>query len=68
MSYDTSSEFEFGLQGTVLRASDNSLRTMRYRAEQIESQLHRMFCTPAFARIADQTNLLALTAAIETAR
>ncbi len=48
---------EFDLQGTVLRANDNFLKTMGYRAEQILGQSHRMFCTPAFARSADYNQL-----------
>ncbi len=48
---------EFNLQGTVLRANDNFLKTMGYRAEQILGQSHRMFCTPAFARSADYNQL-----------
>ncbi len=44
---------EFDLHGTVLRANDNFLKTMGYRAEQVEGQPHRMFCTPAFARSAE---------------
>ncbi len=48
---------EFDLQGTVLRANDNFIKTMGYRAEQILGQPHRMFCTPAFARSTDY-NLL----------
>ena len=48
---------EFDLQGTVLRANDNFIKTMGYRAEQILGQPHRMFCTPAFARSADYNQL-----------
>ncbi len=48
---------EFDLQGTVLRANDNFLKTMSYSAEQIAGQPHRMFCTPAFARSADYNQL-----------
>ena len=48
---------EFDLQGNVLRANDNFLKTMGYRAEQIQDQPHRMFCTPAFARSADYNQL-----------
>ena len=48
---------EFDLQGNVLRANDNFLKTMGYRAEQILGQPHRMFCTPAFARSADYNQL-----------
>jgi methyl-accepting chemotaxis protein len=48
---------EFDLHGTVLRANDNFLKTMGYRAEQIAGQSHRMFCTPAFARSAEYNQL-----------
>ena len=48
---------EFDLQGSVLRANDNFLKTMDYRAEQILGQPHRMFCTPAFARSAEYNQL-----------
>ncbi|MGU9814187.1 methyl-accepting chemotaxis protein [Pseudomonas sp. LF135] len=48
---------EFDLQGTVLRANENFLKTMSYRAEQIERQPHRMFCTPAFTRSAEYNQL-----------
>lgn len=41
---------EFDPQGNVLRANDNFLNTMGYRAEQVVGKPHRMFCTPAFAR------------------
>ncbi|MEO8490211.1 PAS domain-containing methyl-accepting chemotaxis protein [Pseudomonas sp.] len=48
---------EFDLQGSVLRANDNFLKTMGYRAEQIVGQPHRIFCTPAFARSAEYNQL-----------
>ncbi|OPA99017.1 chemotaxis protein [Pseudomonas fluorescens] len=48
---------EFDLQGNVLRANDNFLKTMSYRAEQIVGHPHRMFCTPAFARSAEYNQL-----------
>ncbi|MEW5699758.1 methyl-accepting chemotaxis protein [Pseudomonas synxantha] len=48
---------EFDLQGNVLRANDNFLKTMGYRAEQILGQPHRMFCPPAFARSAEYNQL-----------
>jgi len=44
---------EFDLHGNVLRANDNFLKTMGYRAEQVVGQRHRMFCTPDFARSAE---------------
>ena len=48
---------EFDLHGNVLRANANFLQTMGYRADQIEGQSHRMFCTPAFARSAEYSQL-----------
>lgn len=48
---------EFDLQGTVLRANENFLKTMSYRAEQVVGQSHRTFCTPAFARSAEYNQL-----------
>ncbi len=48
---------EFDPQGQVLRANDNFLKTLRYRAEQVVGQPHRMFCTPAFARSAEYAQL-----------
>ncbi|MCF5053828.1 PAS domain S-box protein [Pseudomonas syringae] len=48
---------EFDLQGNVLRANDNFLKTMNYRADQVVGQPHRMFCTPAFDRSAEYNQL-----------
>ncbi|MBN0980705.1 PAS domain-containing methyl-accepting chemotaxis protein [Pseudomonas hygromyciniae] len=48
---------EFDLQGNVLRANDNFLKTMGYRADQVVGQPHRLFCTQAFARSADYGQL-----------
>lgn len=48
---------EFDLQGNVLRANDNFLSTMGYRAEQVAGQSHRLFYTPAFARSAEYNQL-----------
>ena len=48
---------EFDLHGTVLRANDNFLQTMGYRAEQVIGQSHRLFCTPEFARSAQYSQL-----------
>jgi methyl-accepting chemotaxis protein len=48
---------EFDPQGNVLRANDNFLKAMGYRAEQVVGQPHRMFCTPAFARSAEYHQL-----------
>ncbi|MGY1449395.1 methyl-accepting chemotaxis protein [Pseudomonas chlororaphis] len=41
---------EFDLEGTVLRANDNFLKTMGYRAEQVIGHPHRQFCNAEFAR------------------
>ncbi|WLI28326.1 PAS domain-containing methyl-accepting chemotaxis protein [Pseudomonas rhodesiae] len=48
---------EFDPQGQVLRANDNFLKTLRYRADQVVGQPHRMFCTAAFARSAEYAQL-----------
>ena len=48
---------EFDPQGQVLRANDNFLKTLRYRADQVLGQPHRMFCTTAFARSAEYAQL-----------
>ncbi len=48
---------EFDLQGTVLRANDNLLKTLHYRAEQIVGQPHRMLCTPTYSRSAEYQQL-----------
>ncbi len=39
---------EFSTDGHVLRANDNFLQAMHYRAEQIIGQHHKMFCDRAF--------------------
>ncbi len=48
---------EFDLDGVVLRANDNFLKTMNYTAEQAIGQPHRRFCTPEFGRSAQYTDL-----------
>ncbi|UUQ63522.1 PAS domain-containing methyl-accepting chemotaxis protein [Pseudomonas fuscovaginae UPB0736] len=48
---------EFDLNGTVLRANDNFLKTMGYRQEQVLGQPHRMFCPPDYARSAEYSQL-----------
>lgn len=44
---------EFSLDGKVLRANDNFLTAMGYRAEQLPGKSHRDFCTPTLTRSAD---------------
>ncbi|AUG03698.1 chemotaxis protein [Pseudomonas sp. 09C 129] len=41
---------EFDLEGTVLRANDNFLKTMGYRTEQVIGHPHRQFCNAEFTR------------------
>ncbi|PTT27480.1 chemotaxis protein [Pseudomonas sp. HMWF021] len=48
---------EFDLDGVVLSANDNFLKTMGYRADQVIGQPHRHFCTPEFGRSAQYTEL-----------
>lgn len=48
---------EFDLNGVVLTANDNFLKTMGYRAEQVIGQPHRLFCTPEFGRSAQYSEL-----------
>jgi methyl-accepting chemotaxis protein len=48
---------EFDLDGVVLRANDNFLKTMGYTAEQAIGQAHRRFCTAEFGRSAQYTDL-----------
>lgn len=40
---------EFDLQGNVLTANSNFLNLMRYSADQIRGQHHRVFCTKDYA-------------------
>ena len=40
---------EFDLQGRILHANENFLRTVGYRLDEIQGQHHRMFCEPAYA-------------------
>jgi len=41
---------EFDINGNVLRANDNFLKTMNYREQQVIGQAHRLFCTETFSR------------------
>lgn len=44
---------EFDLEGNVLTANDNFLRTMGYSLREIVGQHHAMFCTPDYVRSAE---------------
>lgn len=48
---------EFDLDGVVLSANDNFLKTMGYRTEQAIGQPHRLFCPPEFGRSAQYSEL-----------
>ena len=40
---------EFNLDGTIIKANDNFLKTLGYTLDEIKGQHHRMFCDPAYA-------------------
>ncbi|RTL40071.1 MAG: PAS domain S-box protein [Burkholderiales bacterium] len=44
---------EFDLNGCVLAANDNFLRTLGYQADEVVGRHHRMFCSPEEAQSAD---------------
>ncbi|MBH0194871.1 MAG: HAMP domain-containing protein, partial [Nitrospira sp.] len=44
---------EFTLDGTVLNANDNFLKTLGYTLAEIKGQHHRMFCEAAYANSGD---------------
>lgn len=39
---------EFTMDGTVITANENFLKTLGYSLEEIKGQHHRMFCDPAY--------------------
>jgi methyl-accepting chemotaxis protein len=41
---------EFDLQGIILHANDNFLKTLGYTLEEVRGKHHRMFCDPEYAR------------------
>ena len=40
---------EFNLDGTIVKANDNFLKTLGYTLDEVKGQHHRMFCDPAYA-------------------
>jgi len=40
---------EFNLDGTVIHANENFLKTLGYRLDEIQGKHHRMFCEPSLA-------------------
>jgi methyl-accepting chemotaxis protein len=47
---------EFELDGTVIKANDNFLRTLGYRLDEIDGQHHRMFCDSGYADSQEYTD------------
>ncbi|GKT02120.1 PAS domain-containing protein [Acidovorax sp. SUPP3434] len=47
---------EFSLDGKVLRANENFLTIMGYRADQASTMAHPDFCTPALVRSSEYTD------------
>lgn len=39
---------EFNLDGTIIKANDNFLKTLGYSLDEIKGHHHRMFCDPAY--------------------
>nr|WP_313516968.1 PAS domain-containing methyl-accepting chemotaxis protein [Pseudomonas sp.] len=50
---------EFDLDGKVLRANENFLAAMGYRADQLPGKSHRDFCSPALVRSAEYADFWA---------
>ncbi len=49
----TQAVIEFNLDGTVVKANDNFLKTLGYSLNEIQGQHHRMFCDPAYTNSAE---------------
>ncbi|GFM52564.1 methyl-accepting chemotaxis protein [Pseudomonas cichorii] len=50
---------EFDLDGKLIRANDNFLTAMGYRAEELTGKNHREFCSPALSRSSQYSELWA---------
>ncbi|PBQ22301.1 chemotaxis protein [Pseudomonas congelans] len=50
---------ELGLDGKIIRANDNFLAAMGYRAEELASKTHRDFCEPEMLRSREYADLWA---------
>jgi methyl-accepting chemotaxis protein len=46
---------EFKLDGTVIHANENFLKTLNYSLDEIRGQHHRMFCAPEFVQSEEYT-------------
>ncbi|WP_123417585.1 PAS domain-containing protein, partial [Pseudomonas brassicacearum] len=49
----------FDLDGVVLRANDNFLKTLGYQRDQVLGKPHRQFCTPEYGRSSQYSQLWA---------
>ncbi|MNJ96762.1 Biofilm dispersion protein BdlA [compost metagenome] len=47
---------EFRLDGTIIEANGNFLKTLGYSLAEIQGKHHRMFCDPEYARTSDYEN------------
>src|SRR5262245_23303242 len=44
---------EFNLDGTIVTANENFLKTVGYELHEIQGKHHRMFCDPAYTSTAE---------------
>ncbi|HUM40572.1 MAG TPA: PAS domain-containing protein, partial [Nitrospira sp.] len=44
---------EFNLDGTIIKANDNFLKTLGYTLDEVKGQHHRLFCDPAYTSSAE---------------
>jgi methyl-accepting chemotaxis protein len=54
---------EFNLDGTILHANDNFLKTLGYKLSEIQGRHHRIFCDNAYAQSNEYLGLLGQTRA-----
>lgn len=47
---------EFDLEGNILHANDNFLRTLGYTLEEVQGKHHSMFCEPEYVKTAEYRN------------
>ncbi|WP_031230192.1 PAS domain-containing methyl-accepting chemotaxis protein [Asticcacaulis sp. YBE204] len=57
--YRSQAVIEFTPQGIILRANDNFLKAVGYRAEEIVDRPHGLFCDPAFVQSRDYADMWA---------
>jgi len=47
---------EFGLDGTIITANDNFLKTFGFRLDEIAGKHHRIFCDPEYVKTQEYTD------------